>query len=92
VPKQGNWDHAEVLPFIKCKKQEHVNFKPLVDPPSQMPLIAHKRDKIAKELQKLTKSRITRTGKMCKDKWNKSNSDFTKISNYHTRTSHHTSL
>jgi hypothetical protein len=40
--KQGNWDHVEVLPFIKCKKQEHVNFKPLVDPPSQMLSIAHK--------------------------------------------------
>jgi hypothetical protein len=40
--------------------------------------IAHKWDKIAKELQKLTKLRIACTGKMCKNKWNGLNSDFEK--------------
>jgi hypothetical protein len=54
--------------------------------------IAHKWDKIAKELQKLTTSRIAHIGKMCKNKWNGLNSDFKKISDYHTWTCHHTSL
>jgi hypothetical protein len=40
--RQGNWDHVEVLAFIKCRKQEHVNFKPLVDPRSQMLSTTHK--------------------------------------------------
>jgi hypothetical protein len=34
--RQANWDHVKVIVFIKCKKQEHVNFKRLVDPRSQM--------------------------------------------------------
>jgi tRNA A37 threonylcarbamoyladenosine synthetase subunit TsaC/SUA5/YrdC len=25
--RQGNWDHVKVIVFIKCKKQEHVNFR-----------------------------------------------------------------
>jgi hypothetical protein len=35
TPKARQWDHAKVIIFIKCKKQEHVNFKCLVDLHSQ---------------------------------------------------------
>jgi hypothetical protein len=56
-----------------------------------MVLTAHKWNKIAKYFQARTRSKISRNGKMCKDKWNSINSDYKKNSNYHKGMGHNTS-
>jgi hypothetical protein len=56
--RQGYWDQAKVIVFIKCKKQEHVNFKRLVNLRSQMFSATQKWDNIIEKLQNLTKSEL----------------------------------
>jgi len=80
------------MALIQCKKQEHINFKGLVNPCFHMLPTTKNWEKIAKMLQKITKARTPSNGKMCKDKWNGLNFDFKNISNYHIGIDHHTSL
>jgi hypothetical protein len=53
--RQGNWDHAKTMALIRCKKQEHINFKGLVNPCFHMLPTTQNWEKIAKMLQKITK-------------------------------------
>lgn len=67
---QHNWNHDEVIVLINCKHKEHITFKWIIDPWSNMVLVAQKWSTIAQELQICTQSRMQRNGKMCKEKWN----------------------
>jgi hypothetical protein len=47
-------------------------------------------DKIIEELQKKTKIKNSKSGTMCKDKWNVLNFNYKKLANYHKGTRNHT--
>lgn len=73
---------------IKCKHDEHVDQKALVDPRAHVIPIAQQWIKIAYDPPKDYKLANDVESKMCKDKWNRLNLDYNKFSNYHKGTSH----
>jgi hypothetical protein len=68
---------------------ENLVLREMVDLHFQMVHTSQKWDKMADDLQKITKLKVPYNGKMCKDKWNGLNSNYKKVVDYHVGTSHH---
>jgi hypothetical protein len=77
----------------KIKTIEHAAQKELMDLRIHIiPIVvAVQWNKISEKLQKLIKNRMPKNGKMYKDKWNGTNSNFKKLYDFHKITRHHTS-
>jgi hypothetical protein len=59
-----------------------------MDPRAHMIPTTQQWTKIAYDLQKMVNVQMMQNGKMCKDKWNRLNSYYKKILNYHKGTCH----
>jgi hypothetical protein len=80
------------MALIKCKHIEHVVQKELIDLRMHMAPTIVWWNKIAKEFLKLIHNRILRNEKICKDKWNRINSNYKNFFYYHKGNKHHASF
>jgi hypothetical protein len=80
------------MALIKCKHIEHVAQKELIDLRMHMIPTIMWWNKIAKELLKLIHNKIIRNEKMCKDKWNRINSNYKNFFYYDKSNRRHASF
>jgi hypothetical protein len=59
----ANWNRSKVMALINYKKRKHIVLKQIIDPKANMVLTKDGWSKIAKDLQKTTKSKSPPNGK-----------------------------
>ncbi len=84
-PRYPNWEHGEILAFIKVKKEGHITTLNKMDPQDQFQTMVTTWKKYSTKIMIVNFFQHTKNGPMCKNKWGSIFKEFKKIFDYSLR-------